>query len=167
MPLRDDLEQKLRSLHLSRAAMPNSVQASDASGVTVRLELTVVDSMSCAFSELVLFVPQLQTATFAELEQWANDLAQRVTYLLEKIGPLELDPAQGQILIRSTPPTVRPHGTEYYEVLLTSSGNGSFTLRRFQSIAGQPGRTPADVQVTHEVLFRLIDDLLATIPATP
>jgi len=164
MSLRDDLELQLQSLHSSQSAMPASVQVSDTSGMILRLELTHVDSMSCAFSELALFIPQLQNAPFPVLEQWARDLTQRVTYLLEKIGPLEFDPTSGQILVRSTPPSSRPSGTQYYEILLTTSGNGHFSLRRYKSISGQQGRDPAEVQVTHEVLFQLVEDLLDTLP---
>lgn len=144
--------------------MPFSLSLSDPLGMTVRLELTHVDSMSCAFSELALFIPQLQQAPFSTLEQWAGTLTQRLTYLLEPVGPLEFDPTGGQVLIRSTPPSQRPQGTQFYEILLTTSGNGAFSLRRYQSISGQPGRTPVDIQVTHEVLLHLVDDIQATLP---
>lgn len=167
MSLRDDLERQIRSLHANAAALPVAAQVSDATGLIIRLDLTQLDSMSCAFSELALFVPQLQNAPFSVLQQWASDLTQRVTYLLEKIGPLEMDPAHGQVLIRSNPPNTRPTGTQYYEMLLTSVGNGSFSLRRYKSIAGQPGRIAEDVQVTYEVLRQLIDDLLESIPVIP
>ncbi len=167
MALRDDLERELKGLYAGRVQLPTSLQVSDAQGITVRLDLTQVDSMSCAFSELVLFVPQLRNAAFDVLKQWANGLSQRVSYLLEKIGPLEFDPANGQVLIRSTPPNQLSAGTQYYEIMLSSSGNGSFSLRRFQSTAGQPGRSPVDIQVTNEVLLKLVDDLIATIPTVP
>jgi len=51
--------------------------------------------------------------------------------------------------------------------MLSSSGNGTFSLRRFKSIAGQPGRVPVEIQVTHEVLLKLVDDLLDTLPGNP
>jgi len=166
MLLRDDLELKLQSLYSARAAMPASVQLSDSTGIALRLELSHLDFMSCAFSELALFIPQLQNAAFSMLEQWAEDLSKRMTYLLEPLGPLEFDPTGGQILVRSTPPGQGPRGTLFYELLLTTSGHGTFSLRRYQSISGQAGRTPTDIQVTHEVLLRLVTDLLATLPAS-
>ncbi len=167
MSLRDDLDVQLRSLRSSGAAMPATLQVQDTSGLVLRLELTQLDSLSCALSELVLYVPQLKNAAFPLLEQWASELSRRVTYLLETIGPLELDPNNGQILVRSTPPSAYPQGTQYYEILLTTSGNGTFSLKRFRSIAGQAGRVPAEIQVTNEILFRLVDDLLASLPASP
>ncbi|SFI54179.1 hypothetical protein [Planctomicrobium piriforme] len=164
MGLRDDLEQRLRSLHAASAVMPMSVHVSDASGITLQLDLSQLDSMSCAFSELSLFVPKLRNAPFDVLKRWATALSQRVSYLLEKIGPLEFDPKNGQVLIRSTPPNTLSSGTQYYEIMLSSSGNGTFVLKRFKSIAGQPGRQAVDIQVTHEVLLKLVDDLIDTIP---
>jgi hypothetical protein len=164
MALRDALEIQLRGLYTAKAQMPSSLQVSDAAGTTVRLELTQIDSLSCAFSELAIFVPKLQNTAFDVLKEWATRLSQRVTYLLEQIGPLEFDPTQGQVLIRSTPPQQLAVGTQYYEIMLSSSGNGAFVLRRYRSVAGQSGRVATEIQVTNEVLLKLIDDLLATIP---
>lgn len=167
MSLRDDLERELRSLHSTAAALPTTVRVSDPVGLSIDVELTQVDSLSCAFMSLTLCVPSLQNAPFTQLEQWADDFTKRVTYLLEKIGPLELDATHGQILIRSTPASTRPQGTQYYQIVLSTSGNGTFTLRRFLSTAGQTGRIPTEVQVTYQVLGQLIEDLLYTIPSPP
>ena len=125
---------------------------------------TVVDSLSCAFRELTLEVPGLQTAPFTTLETWARNLSQRITYLLEQIGPLELDPNAGQVLIRSTPPDQLPDGTQYYEIMLSQNA-GAFVLKRYKAIKGTPGRTQVDLQVTHEVLYKLVDDLEASAPS--
>lgn len=165
MGLRDDVERELRSLHQAGGPLPGTVQASDPQGIAIRIDVTAVDSMSCEFSELAVFVPSLQNSAFDKLQQWATDLSRRITYLLEHIGPLEFDPANGQVLIRSTPPQQLSSGTQYYEVVLSSAGSGTFVLRRFLSVAGQPGRNAVNIQVTIEVLLRLVDDLLATIPA--
>ncbi|HWL10955.1 MAG TPA: hypothetical protein VNQ76_21280, partial [Planctomicrobium sp.] len=119
MSLRDQLELELKNLHAVRSAMPTTVQLSDSSGVALRVELSQLDSMSCAFSELALFVPQLQNSAFDVLKQWAIDLSQKVSYLLEKIGALEFDPANGQVLIRSNPPHSSAAGTHYYEIVLS------------------------------------------------
>ena len=104
-----------------------------------------------------------QSAAFSALETWARNLSKRITYLLEQIGPLELDPAAGEVLIRSTPPDQLPDGAQYYEIILSQKG-GTFLLNRFRSVKGTPGRSPVDIQVTHEVLHKLVDDLEDTIP---
>lgn len=167
MSLRNQLEYALRNLYAGSVALPTPVQVVDPSGVTLRLELTQLDSMSCAFSELALYVPRLQNSAFDVLQRWAFGLSQRVSYLLEKIESLEFDPANGQVLIRSNPPHSTAVGTHYYEIVLSSTGNGTFVLKRFRSISGQPGRDPVEIQLTHEVLLRLVDDLVGTIPSVP
>lgn len=167
MALRHDLEQQLSWLSQSSTMMPTTVQITDANGIELRLELVRLESMSCAFSELVLFVPQLTNAAFDVLKRWADALSQRVQYLMEKIGMLEVDPTQGQVLVRSLPPHSTPAGLQYYEVLLSRTGNGTFSLRRYRSITGQPGRDPVEITVTNEVLFKLVDDLMETIPTGP
>lgn len=163
MSLRDTVERELNRLSLSQA-VPTTVRATVPSGIVLTLDVTAIDSMSVELKELALFVPQLQSAGFDALKQWSTDLGQRITYLLENIGPLEFDPAAGQVLIRSTPPGQLSNGTQFYEIMLSSSGNGTFTLRRFRSTQGRPGRNPVEMQMTTEVLLRLIDDLVDTIP---
>src|SRR5262245_48741017 len=144
-----------------------SVSVSGPAGLRLQIEFTAVDSMSCCFSELQLFVPALQNAAFDVLRNWADDLSRRITYLLEQIGPLEYDPAAGQVLIRSVRPDSLPDGSQYYEVVLSSHSGGNFSLRRYRSTKGQPGRAPVDITVKHEVLLKLVDDLVATAPAVP
>jgi hypothetical protein len=162
MTLRQQLSQELS--RLVGAPAPGTVTVSDASGVRMQVDFTAVDSMSCSFSQIELFVPTLQNAQFDALRNWADSLSQRLTYLLENIGPLEYDPAAGQVLIRSAPPDKLPDGTQYYEIVLSSHTGGNFSLRRYRSTKGQPGRTAVDITVTHEVLLKLADDLVATLP---
>lgn len=163
MSLRDQVEQDLKPLQLT-GNVPATVSSSDSSGLIATIDVTAIDSMSVEIMELSLFVPQLQNAVFDVLKQWSQDLSQRITYLLENIGPLEFDPAAGQVLIRSTPPGQLSNGNQFYEMMLSSAGNGTFTLRRFRSIQGTPGRHQVEMQMTIEVLLRLVDDLVDTIP---
>ncbi|QDU38504.1 hypothetical protein Mal4_28320 [Maioricimonas rarisocia] len=162
MSLRNDLEQELKRLIGTHS--PTSVTVSDAGGLQLRIDFTAVDSMSCSFDQIELFVPSLQNAAFDALKKWAENLSQRIKYLLENIGPLEYDPSGGQVLIRSTPPDQLPDGTQYYEIVLSSQSGGNFSLRRYQSVKGQPGRNPVEITVTHEVLLKLADDLVDTVP---
>lgn len=130
----------------------------------VELDFLEVDRLSCALAELRLNVPSMSQAAPDLLKQWADALCQRVTYLLENMGPLEFEPDSGQILIRSVAPTQNPSKRVFYEVMLHANSGGSFSLKRYESIKGQPGRTVVPLQLTHEVLARLIDDLIETIP---
>ena len=162
MGLRENVEQLLQGLSSDDA--PRSVRTSDGDGVQIRIDLTAIDSMSCEFAELELFHPRMRTAQFDLLRQWAEALSQRVSYLLENIGPLEFDPHAGQVLIRSTPPQTVAGQKRFYEVILSSVGNGTFVLRRYESTTGRSGRTQVPLQLTIEVLLKLVDDLLATVP---
>jgi len=165
MSLRSQLAQELQSLI---GVQGGAVAAlTDPTGLRLEVRFTAVDSMSCCFSELQLHVPALQQAAFDVLRNWADSLSKRITYLLEQIGPLEYDPATGQVLIRSVRPDQLPDGSQYYEVVLASQSGGNFTLKRYRSTKGQPGRAPVDITVTHEVLLKLVDDLVDTAPQTP
>lgn len=132
--------------------------------VTVEIDFTAVDSMSCSANEIRVSVPHLVDAEFEVLKKWAQALCGKVTYLLENIGPLEFSPDSGEVLIRSTPPDQQSAATQFYEVILQSHSQGNFSLKRYRSEKGKPGRDHVDIQVTHEVLRKLVNDLVDTIP---
>ncbi len=167
MSVRPFLVAELARLRGYSSNTPVSVQASDPTGIQVVIDLTQVDSLGCAFRQITLHVPAMSQAAFDVLKRWADALSQRITYLLEQVSPLEYDPQAGQVLIRSTRPDQLPDGTQYYEMVLSSHGTGTFSLKRFSSIKGTPGRTQIDLLVTHEVLYKLCDDLIDTATQTP
>ena len=164
MGLRQNLIQEFDTLAQAGGPLPATLRVSDANGVQVRVVVNAIDSLSCAIAEIEVFVPQLQSAAFAVLKDWAEQLSRRITYLLEQIGPLEFDEASGQVLIRSIPPDQLPDGTQFYEVILSQHGAGNFLLKRYQSTKGQPGRDAVDMVLTRQVILKLVDDLEATIP---
>jgi len=165
MGLRDNTQQQLERLQATATPMPTSMRTSDADGVQLRIDLARLDSMSCEFSELELFLPRLRNVSFDAVKLWSEQLSERITYLLEDIGPVEYDEKQHQALMRSVPPMDTDSGPRYFEVILSSTGNGSFTLKRFSAVTGQAGRHPELIQLTIEVLLQLVDDLLATAPS--
>lgn len=167
MSVRTLLAAELARLRGYSSASPVSVSVTDPSGISIDIEFTQVDSLACAIRQITVHVPSMSQVAFAQLQKWAEALSQRITYLLEQLTPLELDPQAGQILIRSTRPDQLPDGTQYYEIVVSNTGAGSFTLQRFQSVKGTPGRTPIDLQVTHELLYKLCDDLIDTALNTP
>jgi hypothetical protein len=142
MSLRQQLAAELQ--RLAGTLAPATVTVSDASGIRMQVEFTAVDSMSCSFAQIELFVPSLQQAAFDALRNWADNLARKLTYLLEQIGPLEYDPAAGQVLIRSAPPDKLPDGTQYYEIVLSSQSGGSHARG-----AAQARRRPGDDAPRH------------------
>jgi len=165
MSLVTDLQHEIN--RLVGTAAPATVSVSDPGGLTMTVDFSAVDSMSCSFTQIAIFAPTLQNAAFDVLKQWAQALSRRITYLLENIGPLEFDPDAGEVLIRSTPPSQLPDGTQYFEIILSSQSSGTFSLRRYASVKGQPGRQAVDITVTHEVLLKLTQDLLDTVPQVP
>lgn len=147
---------------------PMTVSVSDSTGNLIAVDFTAIDSLSCSFTELRLSLPSLSNVAFDVIKKWAEQLSQRITYLLENIAPLEFDEDAGEAIIRSTPPSQLPNGTQYYEIMLRTHSAGQFSLKRYRSTKGQPGRDTVDIFVTHEVLLKLTDDLLDTIPqSTP
>ena len=164
MDIANQLSEQLRRLAGTAPPGAPSINLTGPDGLTIAIDLTAVDSLSCAFRELRLHVPKLIGVEFEALKQWADALSKRVTYLLEHIGPLEFSPDDGTVLMRSAPPDRGEQETTYYEILLQSHPGGNFTLRRYRSERGRPGRQPVDIELTYTALKRLIDDLITTIP---
>jgi hypothetical protein len=168
MSLSLDLAAALNPLVGQTFVPPTTISVADGSGVSLSVDLVSVEALGVSCEELRLDVPSLGAATLDTLKKWANNLCRRVTYLLENLGPVEFDAQENQVLIRSTPPDNSAAGTaKYYEVMLSSHGAGRFSLRRFRNDSTGNGRTPVPLQVTHEQLSKLVNDLVATIPATP
>ncbi|VAX39560.1 hypothetical protein MNBD_PLANCTO02-1381 [hydrothermal vent metagenome] len=166
MGLVENINKELIQLIGYSSTSPKVVRLQATGNVQIEIDFVAVDSMSCALQEIRLNVPQFVDADFDILRQWAEALSQRVTYLLENIGPLELDADAGQVLIRSTPPQKQGGTTLFYEVLLKSHAGGNFSLKRYESKSGAGGRQPVDLQTTHELLRKLIVDLIDTIPVS-
>lgn len=168
MSLSLDLAAALTPLIGQTFSPPQTVSVADGSGVSLSIDLLSVESLGVSCEELRLEVPALGVATLDVLKKWGDGLCKRVTYLLENLGPLEYDASSKEVLIRSTPPDKSAAGTtKYYEVQLSAQGSGRFTLRRFRNDAANPGRVPVPIQVTHEQLAKLVNDLVATIPVKP
>jgi len=142
-----------------------SISISEPDGVELSVDVTAADSMSCSCRELRMRVPALSGAAATVLKKWAEALCARVTYLLEQLGPLEIDLQGKQVLVRSKSPDKRDSAATFYEVLLQSQGAGLFTLRRYRRDTQAASRVPVDLRTTHEVLEKLADDLIATIPS--
>lgn len=161
------LETELQARGQSAQKGAGSISLADNAGNQLELTYASLDSMSCGLEELRLSIPGLANQPFQLIEDWAKALSNKITYLLEQIGPLEFDPQAGEAMIRSIQPSQLPHGTVYYEFLLKSAAGNSVSLKRYEAKAGQPGRQPVTMHLTHEVLVRLVQDMLDTLPATP
>ena len=155
---------EIRKLAGHVGQVPKTVAISAPNGIDLAVDLTAADSMSCSCREIRMRVTSLNNAGPDVLKKWAQDFCARVTYLMEPLGPLEIDVDARQALIRSKSPDKRDSATTFYEVLLQSQGAGVFTLRRYRRADAGP-REQVDLRTTHELLEKLADDLMATIPA--
>ena len=168
MMLHEQINQSLAGLKGLDSDVPTTVERSIEGGPAVAIDFTVVDSLSCAFRELRVSADELKSASFDALQGWADALCKKVTYLLEHIGPLESDMAAQAVLIRSTPPTTEPgtNGpgqTTFYEMLVQAPG--TLSLRRYTRAAHSADRSSCDIRITHEVLAKLVQDIVAAIPS--
>jgi hypothetical protein len=164
MNLTTQLNEELKQLAGFSSSTPRRVEITDPNGLILGVAVVAVDALSCAFESLTLHVPALVGNESGAIQAWADALSERVTYLLENIGPIEIDRQSSQVLIRSTPPDRTSTGTQFYEVLLSAQTNGTFLLRRYRAESGQPGRESVDIHLTHETLHKLVGDLVETIP---
>jgi hypothetical protein len=168
MSLSLDLAAALNPLIGQTFVPAKTVSVADGSGISMSVDVLSVESLGVSCDELRLDIPSLGASTLDTLKKWANDLCRRVTYLLENLGPLEFDAQGNQVLIRSTPPDTGSAGiAKYYEVMLSSQGAGRFSLRRYQNDRATSGRVAVPLQLTHEQLSKLVNDLVATVPSTP
>ena len=98
---------EIRKLAGHLAQVPKTVAVSGPDGIDLAVDVTAADSMSCSCRELRMRVPALNGTTADVLKKWAHDLCARITYLMEPLGPLEVDAESRQVLIRSKSPDKR------------------------------------------------------------
>jgi hypothetical protein len=122
--------------------------------------LSEIHPLACRFDRLAVQTDRLRDATFDRLKQLSETLAERLTYLLEPISPVELDREGCVIQLRSNPPQKEDGGASYYE--LVARRGGELALCRYQKRRGEP-RHPISAVVTQEVLLRLADDFEAVL----
>ncbi len=158
MSLHDQMAASLEGMSGVTFEVPKTIGWAVGGGPTVEVDFTAVDLLGCAFRELRIADNALNDVPFERLKAWADDLCRKVTYLLEHIGPLEVDAQAQTVLIRSTPPARKPGQTAFYEILVKAPG--ILTLRRYTRAAGDFDRLPCDMCITHEVLVKLVGDLV-------
>lgn len=161
MSIRSDVLARLAQLTPGGAPLAQVTLADDGAGGSVEaLELTV-ESIGCGFDQLVYRSARLAQVAADELKRLGEDLARRLTYLLEPIRPLELDREGFTLQLRSSPPQVGDDGSEYYEAVARRGGD--ISLVRYRKLKGQP-RLRIAALVTREVLARLCEDLASAQP---
>lgn len=156
MSLLDEAKQGLASMG-SFAGTAHTL-AANGPGERLECELITLDRVGCEFTRFAVCAERLSSATMDELKRVSEELAARLTYLLEPIRPIEQDTDQCVIQMRSLPPQREADVTSYYEVLVRRGGE--LSLRRWAKAPGDV-RRPLPAQVTREVFLRLVGDFSA------
>lgn len=123
----------------------------------LELQLTAVSAVGVAFDLLAFHADGPDDRPVEDLRAWGDRLAARVTYLMEPLVVLEVDPANAEVELRSDRPTPRGDARSFYEARLTRPG--SLRLGRVTFDSADRRRRPAPCQLTREALERLIDDI--------
>jgi hypothetical protein len=126
------------------------------------LNLTALDTVGVAFESLEFATGSRPEWSSDALRDWGTRLAGRVTYLMEPLKVVEVDAAGGEVDLRSQNPTTRNEHRTYYQVRLFKQGRLLMERRGFDEASRRP-RT-VTCQLTREVLERLADDIVASLP---
>jgi hypothetical protein len=102
----------------------------------------------------------LAAADAPHLERIGKALAERVTYLMEPIAPIEVDAAACVVQLRSNPPQRDDDGRSYYELMVRCGGE--IALVRYRKENGD-ARRQIPATLTREVLSRLVGDFCAVL----
>ncbi len=123
-------------------------------------QLLALEPLACALTRLSLRSDKLSALSSDGLKHVAENLSQRLTYLLEPISPIETDAEGCTVQLRSNPPQKEADRTSYYELLVSRSGEMS--LCRWTR-AAKSTRQLVPAQITREVLLRLAGDFAAVV----
>lgn len=148
---------------LNRLAQPGINGANvEVTSAGDRLLLRVDQSGPLAVTcwELKLSTDRLQAASIDRIKQVAEELTERVTYLLEPLSPVEADAEACVVQMRSTQPNEQDGVRSYYEILVKTGG--AISLQRFEAQTGAM-RTSVAMTLTKEILGRLATDFLASV----
>jgi hypothetical protein len=125
------------------------------------LHVTATGPVGLAFDRLDFSTSDRPEWSTEALRGWGERLAARLTYLMEPLRVLEVDPQDGEVELRSQVPTLRNGSRSYYEIRLNR--RGALRLTRVAFDEGTRKRTVVAGQMTREVLERLADDLVASV----
>ncbi len=143
-----------------QAAVPGVVAVADGDA-HVEIDLTLAGPVGLQFDALRLRVEDGRDRSVADLRAWGDRIAARVTYLMEPLVVHEADAPAATVALRSKAPTAIDDRRAFYEARL--SGPARLSLVRMAFDETDRRRRPAPIQLTSEVLRRLVDDLVGTV----
>lgn len=127
----------------------------------VRCEICEADRLGCAVTQLEIVREHPSQLSAAVLAERVERLCEKVTYLLEPLQTIEVDPRSKVILVRSRQPRQRDDELSYYELLAKEDWN--LSLRRYTFEKSTRKRGPVPYVLTGDQLEMLLDDLAAPI----
>jgi len=136
-------------------ASPNQAVEVRAFDEKLRLEVKLADCgrLGCLLDSL-----NLEHIQDGQLAVNAVQVAERITYLEERLDIIESEGEKGRTLLRSTPPKVDGQAVSFFEMVLDRSTRLSLVRYRYDANSGE--RTPVSAPLTRDTLERLIGDLL-------
>lgn len=123
----------------------------------VRARLASVDRLACECELVSVTEPKLSSLSTAQLQSIADQLAESLSYLEERLVVLEVDKLAEEVQMRSKTPRIEADAKSYFEVQVSKLG---VTLQRFQK---QPSakRQQVPATLTRDVFTRMCVDLVA------
>jgi hypothetical protein len=121
-------------------------------------DLLALEMLACAFTRFEMSNTAWASQPIAGVKRIAENLAKRLTYLLEPISPIETDADECVVQMRSNPPRQNEDRTSYYELHVRRGG--VLSLCRYEKQPGDP-RQQVPIHVTREVFRHLLDDFAA------
>lgn len=159
MTLKSDIDLEFARL-AGQSDAANLLLSVDAGVGPLSSRLAALDNIACAFEHFTLETSRLSGLSVEQLKKKAEALSGRLSYLLEPIGAVEVDPDSCTVQMRSVPPQKDDDGTSYYELLVERGGR--LSLCRYAKAPGNVRRNvPANV--TREVFQRLASDFVAVV----
>ncbi len=158
MNVKERVRTELNRLASQASSASHSMRLQLADG-TLSAEVAQLDALACAFETFSYKTDKLADVSIGELKEVANQLSQRLCYLLETISPIEIDDEACVVQMRSNPPQQDDDGTCYYELV---ASRDELALRRYHRESGQP-RSIVTAQVTREVFERLAEDFVGAV----
>jgi len=136
-------------------ASPNQAVEVRAFDEKLRLEVKLADCgrLGCLLDSL-----NLEHIQDGQLAVNAVQVAERITYLEERLDIIESEGEKGRTLLRSTPPKVDGQAVSFFEMVLDRSTRLSLVRYKYDANSGE--RTPVSAPLTRDTLERLIGDLL-------
>ncbi len=159
----------LQAIHketLMQSPLPLQVEAAQSSGcgqVLVSAEVVDGDRFSHVLGHFAAHIEpsstkpsSLKPGSKLDAGSVARRLCERVGYLPEALEVVEAQPDES-VLVRSSPPTMRGPGTDYFEAVVAGEG---FELRRYTP-REEGGRDEKAFCLPDDILSRLADDAAA------